>query len=394
MRVGVSGLAIAHPAGLGRLSRTYLLALAKAAPDWEIYVYLRSRSHLRHLADEAAAEFSGAPVNVIPHFPPIPGANRLLLEEIDLPRQFSKLELDAYLGCDFTLPPRAVAARELVVIPDLLPFTRPRTLGWRARLLYRHGIRRSISRQAALLCISRHTLATFERLFPDNQCETHVIRPALSPRLISLAHRQHTSDVPLQVRGSLHAVSSPGPYLLSVGVSGPRKNTALLVSQHLRLVLDGAYKGSLILVGGDGQYHTAPREQKLAYGTVHRLPQPAHSNPPAVYDIGYVSDSELSQLYSRADLLVSLSTEEGFGYPVLEALAHGTPAIVTEKTPMVDIAAGGVVTSSLDPNIGYERIKSALNCLPALRQEAAAVSIEDFSLERLGRELRAAIQGE
>jgi glycosyltransferase involved in cell wall biosynthesis len=280
------------------------------------------------------------------------------------------------------------------VFPDLLPFTQPQSVSWRARLLYRNGIRRSIRRKAVLICISKQTQAALGDVFPDHGCETRIIKPALSPRLISLARRQLSADVPLQVRGSLHAVSTPGPYLLAVGTRGPRKNTELLVSQHRRLVLEGNYSGSLILAGGDGKFHTAPREQRLAFDTVQPMPQNAHTHPPAVYDIGHVSDSDLSQLYAHADLLVNLSTEEGFGYPVLESLAHGTPAFVTENSPMVDIAQGGVIGTSLDPETCYTRMVSTLNSLPLLRQEAAAMPVDEFSIERLGRELCLAIRGE
>ncbi|MBN2083195.1 glycosyltransferase [bacterium] len=394
MRVGISGLAVGHPTGLGRLSRTYLLALAEAAGDWELHVYFRNRRQYEHLSDELAGGTGEVPANIQPHYPPVPGLNRLLLEEFDLPRQFGRLALDAYLGCDFTLPRRQLAARELVVLPDLLPFTQPATVGWRARLLYRAGIRRSIGRRAVLLCISPHTKDALDRLFPGHGCETPVIMPAISPRLLALAQSQPGVDLPLQVRGSLHAVTSPGRFLLSVGVLGPRKNTELLAHLFQRLVLEGEYHGSLVLAGGDGSFHTAPDERRLAFTTVQPLPAQERDRTPAIYDLGRVSDHDLSRLYRDADLLVSLSTEEGFGYPVIEALAHGTPALVTAGSSMAGIAPGGVAATELEPARCYERLVSALNALPLLRQEAAGILSEDYSSERLGRQLRAAVAGE
>jgi glycosyltransferase involved in cell wall biosynthesis len=394
VEVGISGLAIGHVSGLGRLNRTIILALAGAAPNWQLHVYLREPEQLKYLAREAGARESELPPNIAPHYPGAGWINRFLLEEYDLPRRLGRLRLDAYLGCEFTLPPRAVARRELVVIPDLLPFTRPRTLGWRARLLYRRGLRRSVKRQATLLCISNNTLAALNSIFPHHRCETQVLRPALSPRLFDLASRSREIDRPLQVRGSLHTTAAPGPFLLYVGADGRRKNVSLLVNLHRRLVLEGAYRGSLVLAGGAGRYHTAPANAGLAYGVA----QPVRQNPvertPAVYDLGLVSDADLSQLYAHADLLVNLSAEEGFGYPVLESLAHGTPALVTENSTMASITEGGVVETPLEPETCYQRLVSALGSLSLLRREAAAVPVADYSLESMGRELRRAIVGE
>jgi len=385
---------VGHPTGLGRLSRTYLLALAEAAPDWELCVYFRNRYQFEQLSDELAGAGAAVPANIRPYFPPLAVLNRLLMEELDLPRQFGHLELDAYLGCDFTLPRKKLAPRELVVLPDLLPFTKPSTVGWRARLLYRTGIRRSIARQAVLLCISPHTKDALDRLFPHHGCQTPVIMPALSPRLLALAQGQHGADVPLQVRGSLHAVTSPGPFLLSVGVLGPRKNTELLVNLYQRLVLEDKYHGSLVLAGGDGSFHTAPDERRLAFTTINPVPPQERGQTPAIYDLGRVSDHDLSRLYRDADLLISLSAEEGFGYPVIEALAHGTPALVTAGSSMAGIAEGGIAATELEPARCYQRLVSTLNALPLLRKEAAGIICEDYSSERLGRQLRAAVVGE
>lgn len=386
-----------HPTGLGRLSRTYLLALARSAPDWELHIYFRNRGQLEDLAGECPSgdgfdlETQVSAGKIIPYFPPINGLNRLVLEELDLPRQFGRLELDAYLGCDFTLPPRSLATRELVILPDMLPFTQPKTVSWRARLLYRRGIKRSVQRRASLLCISQHTRDALRSTFSNHRCPVHVIHPALSPRLLQLAHGSRTSDVPLQVHGELHSVNSPGPYLLSVGVAGPRKNTALLVNVYRSLVLSGEFNGSLILAGGDGQCHSAPETRTLALETAQPSPRNHASPPPAVYDLGRVSDRDLSQLYRDADLLVNLSTEEGFGYPVLEALAHGTPALVTAGSSMTEIATGGIATTSLNARECTGKLLSALGALPLLRQEASKLPLDYYSIDRLGRELKSVI---
>lgn len=394
MEIGISGLAVGQSSGLGRLNRTFILALAGAAPSWTLHVYLREHGDVARLAEEAGERSSELPANIHLYFPPAGWRNRLLLEEFAIPRQFGRLRLDAYLGCDFTLPLRPVAKRELVVVPDLIPYTRPATVGWRARWLYRRGLKRSIRRGAVLLCISERTQSALNSVFPNLHCETHVVRPALSPRLIDLASRMRELDRPLQVHGSRHKAVAPGPFLLYVGANGPRKNVPLLVSLHRRLVLEGDYSGSLILAGGDGRFHTAPVRQGLALETGPPLEPRIAENTPAVYDLGVVEDTDLSRLYWHADLLVNLSVEEGFGYPVLEALVHGTPAFVTADSTMARIAPGGVTGSTLEPETCYRRLAATLNALPVLRREAAALPVEEYSLARLGRDLRDLAAGE
>ena len=400
MRIGVSGLAVNNPAGLGRLSRTYLLALASAAPDAELHVYLRAPADLSLIRDECDRESQPLTERLIPHYPAplcrwsvLRPAHRLLMEEWDLPRQFLPLKLDAYLGCDFTLPPQPMAPREAVVLPDLLPFTKPYAVSWQAGWLYRRGITRSIRRRAALLCISRATQSALALRFPDAIKQSRVIYPALSPRLMQLAGRAHTADHALQVQGSLHALVAPGPFVLAVGVQGPRKNTALLVQTYLEAVMKDEYRGSLVLVGGDGRFHTPPKQRRLALEAAGLTLNPMRSRPTEVYDLGHVTDSDLSHLYQAADLLVCLSTEEGFGFPVLEALAHHTPVLVTADSSMTEVATAGIVTTPLDREQCCQRLVSTLKALPVLRREVAALPLQRYSIERLGTELVAALKG-
>jgi glycosyltransferase involved in cell wall biosynthesis len=398
VRVGISGLALGNPTGLGRLSRIYILALAQAAPDWELHVYIRRAADLEALHDECDQRALACIGELIAHQPhglaraPVPGLQRLWQEHRDLPAQFGPLGLDAYLGCDFTLPHHAVAAREFVLVPDLLPFTHPSTVSWRARLLYRSGIRRSLRRQAALLCISQHTSNQLGKVFPNAQPHLQVVYPALSPRLLHLAHQPTHGDYALQVLGSLNHLRNPGRFLLAVGTLGPRKNTSLLVELYRQLVLAGRYRGSLVLVGGDGSHHSQPSGQLLAVQHAG-LPAPGPSRTAEIYDLGRVSDFDLSQLYRGADLLVNFSSEEGFGFPVLEALAHGTPALVTSGGSMAEISHQGVVTTSLQEDKCRENLASALEAVPLLRREAAAFDITRYTVERLGTQLRQIIEG-
>jgi glycosyltransferase involved in cell wall biosynthesis len=423
VRVGISGLAVSNSGGLGRLARTSIIALASARPDWELYVYLRSHDDVTALRDECDTESLPLVDNLRVHFPSSTWRARLVLEELDLPRQLRPLKLDTYLGLDFTLPTKKMADVQAVMLPDLLPFTHPRTVSMRARLLYRRGIKRAIARGARMICISEKTREQLDAFVgvaparPQLASEgsrdragragatptTYVIHPAISPRLLQLADAALVRDRPLQVRGTHCSVTDPGRYLLYVGDNGPRKNVALLCSVYRSMVERGEYPGSLILAGCDGKHGTSHNGKRLVLETVGsavgrdlvgRDSVPANDSragtpaPPChIYDLGRVSDNDLSELYANADLLVNLSSEEGFGYPVLEAIAHGTPAVVTKGSAMQECAPAGIVPTPLEPQAIAETITSAVTALPLLRQEIHAIDRGWFNIGRMGQQL-------
>ena len=119
---------------------------------------------------------------------------------------------------------------------------------------------------------------------------------------------------------------SPGQYVLSVGALEPRKNLARLLEAYLALPrpLQSAYP--LILAGPDGW---ADRRLRAAVkracdtGIVRRL--------------GYVPDEKLPSLYSGAAAFVYPSVYEGFGLPVLEAMACGTPVITSATGALAEV---------------------------------------------------------
>lgn len=392
MRIGVSGLAVSNQAGLGRLARICIIALAACSIEHEIHVYLRKKPDIELLEQECSNSSAKCLKDIHLHYPGMGGLNRLILEEWLLPRTFQALDLGAYLGLDFTLPPGQMAPREAVMVPDLLPFTSPQTVSWRARWLYRRGIRRSIVRHAQLLCISQGTRDELQRLNPDAG-SMHVVYPAISPRLMSRATKMHDAGKPVQVRGTQHGFRARGGFLLSVGVAGRRKNTDLLVQTYKEIVYGGHYSGPLVLVGGDGRYHEAQEKRTVALETAGAPMKSQHTGA-GIYDIGKVTDNELSDLYHGADLLVSFSAGEGFGYPVLEALVHGTPALVTAGSPMLEIAEGGIAGTRLGTAERRESLISAINALPQLRRETAKLDMDKYTITRLGNELLDVLEGD
>ena len=133
-----------------------------------------------------------------------------------------------------------------------------------------------------------------------------------------------------------------GPYVLSVATLEPRKNLQTLV-EAFRLLGDGL---QLAVAGSPGW----GRQPELA--------------APGVRPLGYVPDAELPRLYRGAQVFVYPSRFEGFGIPVVEAMACGTPCVVSSH-PSLDEACGDAAIR-VDPE----------------RPEAIAAGIERALAER------------
>jgi alpha-1,3-rhamnosyl/mannosyltransferase len=150
------------------------------------------------------------------------------------------------------------------------------------------------------------------------------------------------------------------PFVLSVGVRDARKRTAALVEGHRRYweAANGdPGRCRLVLAGPPGDEEVAVR----AVGS------------PGVDLLGFVSRAKLADLYRRATLLVYASSYEGFGLPVLEAMANGCPVLVARSSALEEV--GGEAALPLEdttPEGIAARLADVLTDREALAARGAA----------------------
>jgi alpha-1,3-rhamnosyl/mannosyltransferase len=145
-----------------------------------------------------------------------------------------------------------------------------------------------------------------------------------------------------------------GPYVLTVATLEPRKNLQALVAAH-RLLGDEAL---LAVVGAEGW-----GEQPLL-------------DHPRIRRLGYVSDEELARLYRGAEVVAYPSRFEGFGIPVVEAMACGVP-VVASSHPSLDEASGDAAVRA-DPD-DPAAIAAAIERAQAERERLVAAGLEHAS---------------
>lgn len=168
------------------------------------------------------------------------------------------------------------------------------------------------------------------------------------------------------------------PFVLAVGEFEPRKRILELVAAHAAYVRDAPSEPPpcrLVLIGAGGRDEAAVR---AAAGPECDL-------------LGFVDRSVLLDHYRRATLLVYPSAYEGFGLPILEAMAHGCPALIARNSSLPEVG-GEVALYIEEPTV--EGIAKALNGALAdrlklrTRGEASRVHAGRFGWSRIADETR------
>jgi alpha-1,3-rhamnosyl/mannosyltransferase len=171
-----------------------------------------------------------------------------------------------------------------------------------------------------------------------------------------------------------------GPYLLCVGAANWRKNSEG-VMQGLARARRQIGKSELV-VAWAARLGSEDRDRVLSAARAAGVAD-------AVKLLGYVSDQDLAALYRGATAQVFVSRAEGFGYPVIEAMASGCPVITSNRSSLIEIAEGAAIT--VDPE-DADAIADAIVLLAddnAERRRLSARGIERaarFSLRRMAEQ--------
>lgn len=163
--------------------------------------------------------------------------------------------------------------------------------------------------------------------------------PGVSDRIV-VVHEAASPGPPPLSREALSSWGLQAPYVLFVGTLEPRKNLTRLVQAFAQIVSALPHQPTLAIAGAPGWGDVDVEAESTRLGISER-----------VRVLGRVDDAALATLYAHAELLALPSLYEGFGLPLLEALAHGTPVLYGDNSSMPEVAgdAGlGVNAESVD----------------------------------------------
>lgn len=175
-----------------------------------------------------------------------------------------------------------------------------------------------VRRAGAIISVSRHTKRDILELYGTPPDKIHVVEEGIEERFRPAGEEE--------VRKVMESHSIRRPYLLMVGTLEPRKNHALAFEALARLKAAGS-RHCLVVAGSKGWLFDSVQSK------VERL-----QLTDDVIFAGRVPDTDLPALYSGASCFLMPSLYEGFGIPVLEAMACGTPVVCSEASSLPEVA--------------------------------------------------------
>ncbi len=207
---------------------------------------------------------------------------------------------DALHFWDWMYPPQRGGVRA-TTIHDLVPLRFPEWTTGRTRRMHAAKYRNATRTCDVIFANSRYTAAEAQDLLGVEPARLRVAHPGVDERFR-----------PDGARADLGR-----PYVLTVATLEPRKNLETLLDAHA--LLDGELALAVVGAAGWGKQPRLERE--------------------GVIRLGYVADDELARLYRGAAVVVYPSRFEGFGMPIVEAMACGTPCVASSH-PSLDEASG------------------------------------------------------
>ncbi|MFN2490208.1 MAG: glycosyltransferase family 4 protein [Actinomycetota bacterium] len=264
--------------------------------------------------------------------------------------------VDVVHATSIAMPPRS--APIVLTIHDLAFVAHPEHFTRRGLSFFRRGLALALRDADLVLCSSRATARACERAGFHPTRLRHVplgvdVAPA-ADREVQRVRRSYGLD---------------RPYLLWTGTIEPRKNLGGLLRALPHVDADV----ELVVAGPRGWNEDLDALVAGARRTVRVL--------------GFVPAADLGGLYAGASAFCWPSLMEGFGFPVLEAMAQGTPVVTSRGTSTEELAAGaGVLVDPHDPGAIAEGINEVLNDGPRAAQlaEAGRTRAAGYSWSRCG----------
>ncbi len=323
MRIGVNLLPFrAQLAGAGRYTQNILRELVRGEGADE-YVFF--------VAPRAAAQFDYGTPNVTQVIVNLPESMmaRIAYEQGMLPRQLAKYNCDALFTPSVAIPVMGRARKSVTVIYDMIAehrsnsadATQPRVVKYPPlRNAYVRWMSRYAARHSdALITISENSRREIAQYAGVPLEKIHLAPPGVDASL-------HPITDPKVLRRVSETYHLPERFILYVGTLEPGKNLQRLVQAYARLKRTHAkLEQHLVLAGAQG-WGVAELEREIQ-----------QSDASGFHLIGFVPQEDLAALYSLADVFVYPSLYEGFGMPPLEAMACGTPVIVSNVSSLPEV---------------------------------------------------------
>jgi len=324
-RIAIDGFLLSVPRGIGNFLAAYLRELANLAHIYDVIVYVRAGSAVRPTSPSDAIVYRTLPAA------PYPIWENVLLPAACIRDRITLLHSPGNTG-PFVVP---LGTSRITTVHDLISFESTDNVGtpgnvsqWLQRLYYR-----TLTPRAARLSKRVLTDSSYARTDIVDKLK---IDPSLIDVIPLATDRALVADAECDA-AILRELDIVPPYVFALGAADPRKNTAFLIRAFRRAKSRDARVGSLVVAGLTDRYRADLQDSMSEISTASR----------DVRLLGFVDAAALASIYRSADVFVYPSLAEGFGLPVLEAMAHGTAVIASTATSIPEVAGDAALL--IDP---------------------------------------------
>lgn len=347
IHVAVDGYGLNRPrAGVGVYTREILHAMAVARPDCRMTVFV----------PEGAKAPEGSP-NIASR--PLP-STRLVGRHLQWPGRVRALRPDAFFGPAGVLPLRDLGCPAMITVHDLaiyrkrewFPAGQPLSTGW--------IVPRSLQHAERLIAVSESTAKDIQSIFG-----VPAERIAVVPEGVARGFRPLSAEDLAEARARLNL---PQRFILFVSTIEPRKNLGTLL-EAWAMMRD---RPDLVVVGGWGWRYETERALMARLG-------------PRLHHIAGLEPAQLPAVYNLALALAHPAWYEGFGLPPLEAMACGTPVVVSDRSSLPEVVGdAGLVVPADSPEAWCRALEAVAGdaALAADLRRRGIVRAAQFSWER------------
>jgi glycosyltransferase involved in cell wall biosynthesis len=330
-----------NPTGIGQYTQRLLKAFSQIGLDLIVF--------------RAGGGVQGE--KVVPlHFSMLPAL--ITIGQIEIGWASKKHQLELVHDPTGTVPLAFCRSKKISTICDVFPLSIPGYSTLLDTLIYKYWLPRIVPRLDRIITISQNSKNDICEYLKMPEEKVEVIHLAADQGFRTLTEEEVNPVL------SQHRLCSP--YILFVGSLEPRKNLIRLLEAYadLRKITT---KWGLVIVGVRNNWKSTPVASKVEELDLQD----------SVTFTGYLPDEDLPAIYNGADVFCFPSLYEGFGLPVLEAMACGTPVITSNISSLPEVAGDAALL--VDP-YSVKEIASAMQNL--LEDEDLAQSVRDKGLKR------------
>lgn len=355
--------------GIGRYVRELTVALAKIdhTSPYRLFVSGAQHDDLSHMPSD---NFVWKPTAITPKWL----ARIWHRARLPIPVEVFTGKVNLFHATDFVLPPTLPTTKTLLTVHDLSFIRVPETASPKLKAYLDTVVPRSVRNTDHILADSQATKDDLIDLYDTPADKITVLLSGVNQRFKPVDDKSELEST----RDKYNLGDKR--YVFSVGTVQPRKNYSRVIRSVSQLRQNG-FDIHYVIAGGKGWL-----EDEM-YETIQETKMEEY-----VQLLGFVDDVDLPALYSGSECLIIPSLYEGFGLPILEAMACGVPVITSNVSSLPEVA--GEATLLIDPFDTDAITESLHNVLTNLEERTRLIKggfqqVSQFTWERSARQLKA-----